>query len=97
MRRLIRRLHDAQEKATNDVMDHADFDKLGHRTPDGFTVNDTLRMWVHHFWSHHRDLVLARGRLTAEAKRAQVVIFHCSEGGNRGHILSNELNVDIPQ
>ena len=63
VRRLIRRLHDAQEKAANEVMDHADFDTLGHRTPDGFTVNDTLRMWVHHFWSHHRDLVLARGRL----------------------------------
>jgi hypothetical protein len=63
VRRLICRLHDAQEKAANEVMDHADFDRLGHRTPDGFTVNDTLRMWVHHFWSHHRDLVLAPGRL----------------------------------
>jgi len=63
VRQLIRRLHEAQEKAANDVMDHADFGKLGDVTPDGFTVNDTLRMWVHHFWSHHRDLVLARGRL----------------------------------
>ena len=35
-------------------------------TPDGFTVNDMLRMWVWHFWSHHRELVLARGRLTGD-------------------------------
>ena len=63
VRKLAHRLHEAQEKATNAVMDHADFEKLGHMTPDGFSVNDTLRMWVHHFWSHHRDLVLARGRL----------------------------------
>ena len=27
------------------------------------TVNDTLRMWVWHFWSHQREIVLARGRL----------------------------------
>jgi len=64
VRQMIRRLHDAQEKVTGDVMDHADFEKLKRRTPEGFSVNDMLRMWVWHFWSHHRDLVLARGRLT---------------------------------
>ena len=64
VRQMIRRLHDAQEKVTGDVMDHADFEKLKHRTPEGFSVNDMLRMWVWHFWSHHRDVVLARGRLT---------------------------------
>ncbi len=37
---------------------------LGDSTPDGFTVNDTLRMWVWHFWTHHRDLIRARGPLT---------------------------------
>lgn len=64
VRQMIRRLHDAQQKVAGDVMDHADFEKLEYRTPDGFSVNDMLRMWVWHFWSHHRDVVLARGRLT---------------------------------
>jgi hypothetical protein len=61
---LIHRLHQAQERVTNDVLDHATFEQLNWETPDGCTVNDTLRMWVWHFQSHHRDLILARGRLT---------------------------------
>jgi len=64
VRELIRRLHKAQQCVTHEVLDHADFERLGYETPSGFTVNDILRMWVWHFWSHHRDLVLARGRLT---------------------------------
>ena len=64
VRELIGRLCRAQQRATNEIVDHADFDTLGYRTPAGYTVNDTLRMWVWHYWSHHRDLVLARGRLT---------------------------------
>ena len=64
VRKLVRRLHQAQQRVTHEMLDHAHFDKLDHRTPDGFTVNDTLRMWTWHFWSHHRELVLARGRLT---------------------------------
>jgi hypothetical protein len=64
VRELIRRLHEAQQRATAEILDCAADDRLGYTTPDGFTVNDTLRMWVWHFWSHHRDLVLARGRLT---------------------------------
>ena len=66
VRELIRRLHSAQQRVTDEVLDHADYDRLGFETPDGFTVNDTLRMWVWHFWSHHRDMVLARGRLTGD-------------------------------
>jgi hypothetical protein len=61
---LMRRLHAAQQRATEQVLEHVDWEKLGYITPEGFTVNDTLRMWVWHFWSHHRELVLARGRLT---------------------------------
>ena len=64
VRALIRRLHKAQQRATSDVLDHADWSRLGDETPDGFTVTETLRMWVWHFWAHHRELVLARGRLT---------------------------------
>jgi arylsulfatase A-like enzyme len=64
VRELTHRLHDAQRQVTNDVLDRADYDKLGYKTPDGFTVNDTLRMWAWHFWAHHRELILARGRLT---------------------------------
>jgi len=60
---LIARLHEAQRAAAEQIQASAAFDTLGHATPDGFTVNDTLRMWVWHFWSHHRDLVRARGPL----------------------------------
>jgi hypothetical protein len=63
VRALARRLHEAQQRATNEILDRASWDKLADVTPDGFTVNDVLRMWVWHFWSHHRELVLARGRL----------------------------------
>jgi hypothetical protein len=63
VRELIQRLCEAQQRVTCEVLDHAEFEKLDYQTPDGFTVNDVLRMWVWHFWSHHRDLVLARGRL----------------------------------
>ena len=66
VRQLIQRLHEAQQRVTNEILDSANFDTLGYETPDGFTVNDTLRMWVWHFWSHHRDLVLVRGRLTGD-------------------------------
>jgi len=63
VRELTVRLHEAQQRVTNEVLDHATFDKLGYMCPDGFSVNDTLRMWVWHLWSHHRDLIMARGRL----------------------------------
>jgi hypothetical protein len=63
VRELVRRLHDAQQRATGEILDLATFERLSYLTPDGFTVADTLRMWVWHFWAHHRELVLARGRL----------------------------------
>jgi hypothetical protein len=66
VRALTRRLHEAQQRATNEILDHASWDMLDNATPAGFTVNDVLRMWVWHFWSHHRELILARGRLTGD-------------------------------
>ena len=60
---LLARLHEAQRAATMRVQEAADFDALDHSTPDGFTVNDVLRMWTWHFWAHHRELVRARGPL----------------------------------
>ena len=66
VRELIRRLCEAQQRVTCEMLDHAEFETLDYQTPDGFTVNDVLRMWVWHYWSHHRDLVLARGRLAGD-------------------------------
>ena len=63
--RLIERLHAAQRATAARIQTPREFGKLGYRVPDpGFTVNDVLRMWVWHFWTHHRDLVRARGPLT---------------------------------
>jgi hypothetical protein len=64
VRTLIRRLHEAQRGTTNGILDSVTSEQLDDLTPDGFTVNATLRMWVWHFWSHQREIVLARGRLT---------------------------------
>jgi hypothetical protein len=63
MNALLARLHDAQRVTTMRIQGSAGFQRLGYTTPGGFTVNDTLRMWVWHFWSHHRELVRARGPL----------------------------------
>lgn len=63
VRELARRLHEAQRRATEGVLDTVDYESLDFHCPDGFTVNDVLKMWSWHFWSHHRDLIMARGRL----------------------------------
>lgn len=44
-------------------------------TEDGFTVTDTLQMWGHELRSHHRDLILARGRLTHDNPHFHVPHF----------------------
>ena len=72
---LIARLHEAQQAAAARIQAAAAFDTLGHATPDGFTVNDTLRMWAWHFWTHHRDLVRARGPLTDDDPHFHVPHF----------------------
>lgn len=72
---LVARLHAAQRKVTQLVQASASFETLSNPTPDGFTVNDTLRMWVWHFWTHHRDLVRARGPLTKDDPHFHVAHF----------------------
>ena len=72
---LVRQLHEAQQRATEQVLANASFETLDHVTPDGFTVKDTLRMWQHELWSHHRDLVLARGRLVNDNPHFHVPHF----------------------
>jgi hypothetical protein len=72
---MLERLYEAQMTATARIQAAAGFEELSHRTPDGFTVNDTLRMWVWHFWSHHRDLVRARGPLTEDDPHFHVPHF----------------------
>ena len=75
VRDLLRRLHEAQQQATDDVLDNATWDKLGYETADGYSVNDVLRMWVWHFWAHHREIVLARGRLSEDNPHFHVPHF----------------------
>jgi len=72
---LVRQLHDAQQRATEQILATASYEKLEYVTPDGFAVKDTLRMWQHELWSHHRDLVLARGRLVSDNPHFHVPHF----------------------
>ena len=72
---LIARLHEAQRATTQRIQEVAEFETLGHSVPDGFTVNDVLRGWVWHFWTHHRDLVRARGPLTDDDPHFHVPHF----------------------
>ncbi len=58
---LMQRLHEAQRHATAQIVETVGYENLSDRTPDGFTVLEALRGWIWHFWSHHRDLVRARG------------------------------------
>lgn len=60
---LVDLLHDSQKRATEQILETVNFENLEDMVPDGFTVKDILRMWVWHFWAHHRELVLARGPL----------------------------------
>jgi hypothetical protein len=75
VRDLVHRLHEAQQRVTNDVLDNAEWGKLSYETADGYSVNDVLRMWVWHFWAHHREIVLARGRLTDDNPHFHVPHF----------------------
>ena len=61
---LVDLLHNAQKQTTEQILEMAKFENLEDTVPDDeFTVRDVLRMWVWHFWAHHRELVLARGSL----------------------------------
>ncbi len=101
---LLARLHAAQQVTTHRIQAAADFEALAHATPDGFTVSDTLRMWTWHFWSHHRDLVRARGPLTHDDPHFHVPHYirqaHEEFGKFVGELacLSDEyLDVQLPE
>lgn len=84
VRRLIDRLYAAQQETTGRVLASASFENLKHEVPDHdhaeptpthFTVTDVLRMWVWHFWTHHRGLVRARGPLSGDDPHFHVPHF----------------------
>jgi len=72
---LLNLLFDAQGRAIESIMNYARYETLEHITPDNFTMQDTLRMWVWHFWTHHRDLVLARGDIEGDNPHFHVLHF----------------------
>ena len=72
---LIGQLHQAQRQTTERVLEAAQFENLPDPTPDGFTVQDTLRGWVWHLWSHQRELVRARGALANDNPHFHVPHF----------------------
>lgn len=73
--RLIRRLQDAQHGLTRTVQQAASYETLSVKATDGFTVLDILRMWVWHFWTHHRDLIRARGDIEGDNPHFHVPHF----------------------
>jgi len=72
---IIDKLRDAQAHVSKEIMASATFEDLEKKTADGFTVKDTLQMWTHEIRSHHRDLILARGRLTNDNPHFHVPHF----------------------
>ena len=63
--RLVKRVLDAHRAVTSEVADRVRWEDLGTKATGGdFAVQDVLRMWVWHFWSHHRELIRARGSLS---------------------------------
>jgi len=72
---LIVRLHRAQRITTERIQQAVEVEHLGDQVSDGFTVIDVLRMWVWHFWSHHRDLVRARGDIEGDNPHFHVPHF----------------------
>jgi hypothetical protein len=72
---MLQRLHEAQRELTARVAEGLRFEDLQDVVPDGFRVQDVLRMWVWHFWTHHRDLVRARGALTGDNPHFHVPHF----------------------
>ena len=72
---LITQLRERQADVSGDVISSIRHEDLEGITDDGFTVKDTLQMWVHELRSHHRDLILARGRLTNDNPHFHVPHF----------------------
>jgi hypothetical protein len=73
--RLTRALREAQQQLTSNVIEAVDYESLPEKTLDGFTVLEMLQLWGHELRSHHRDLVLARGRLTGDNPHFHVPHF----------------------
>ncbi len=71
----IDRLRNRQAQVSQDIMASVRHEDLETTTADGFTVRDVLQMWVHELRSHHRDLILARGRLTNDNPHFHVPHF----------------------
>ena len=72
---LIHRLILKQAQVSKEIVNliqHSDLEKI---TKDGFTVRDILQMWLHEIRSHHRDLILARGRLMTDNPHYHVPHF----------------------
>jgi len=61
--RIIDKLRNRQADVSSQIMSSVRHEHLDEQTDDGFTVKDTLQMWGHEIRSHHRDLIMARGRL----------------------------------
>jgi hypothetical protein len=64
-----------QSAVSHQVMDLVHCEDFPKETADGFTVTDILQMWVHELRSHHRDLILARGRLINDNPHVHVPHF----------------------
>ena len=61
---LIDRLCKAQLSLSEKVLNNVRLEDLKNKVRDNeFMVQDILRMWVWHFWTHNRDLVRASGAL----------------------------------
>ena len=60
---VINRLRRGQSEVSLQIMSCIEHEDLQKTTRDGFTVQDTLQMWVHEIRSHHRELIMARGPL----------------------------------
>ena len=72
---LVRRMQDAQLQATELILRSARYENLSDKSSEGFTVQDHLRMWVWHFWSHYRDLIRARGCIEGDNPHFHVPHF----------------------
>jgi hypothetical protein len=72
---LIDRLCQSQAALSHQVMTSIRHEDLDVGTEDGYTVLDALQMWVHELRSHHRELILARGRLTGDNPHFHVPHF----------------------
>jgi uncharacterized damage-inducible protein DinB len=60
---LLKRLHRRQQEVQQRIQQAATYDDLKKITPEGFTINEVLRMWVWHYETHYRDLIRIRGPL----------------------------------